>query len=478
MGGHCGRIGHGCTNCNEMSAFNGAPSAFQSLDGLSHKEPLIPNPLDEWVEAASLWDSVVKGKYTYTGNYLYGGGAAAAPEERDLDIHLIWHSHQAALGTTPDVIKGVEAHRKVDFVVADAQFFTPNAQYADIVLPVCTAWETWQPGAGVATANSDTRFFPQKVMDPLFESKTSIWIARELASRMGVEPDVVAPKSEEQLFFDYVAGTRLVDGTEEGRPLVTLTQEDIDIWSDKLGITWEYGPQGGEMTMDELLEAGVYTRKRSANDGLVTLAWKDFVDDPAANPLPSASGKFEIYCQAYADECNMQGRSTIKPYPTYLGGPGTYEDSFTDWENKVQGEYCFQIFTPHYLRRAHSVFDNSPWLRETFANPVFMNVDDAKKLGVEAGGTVVLYNQRGSILRQAMPTATFMPGVLGVPHGAWLDLDDAGVDRAGTENVLIGGPSTGWGVSGYNTTLVGLKKYEGETLVPDCDLPAREVNVV
>ena len=127
MGGHCGRIGHGCTNCNEMSAFNGAPSAFQSLDGLSHKEPLIPNPLDEWVEAASLWDSVVKGKYTYTGNYLYGGGAAAAPEERDLDIHLIWHSHQAALGTTPDVIKGVEAHRKVDFVVADAQFFTPNA---------------------------------------------------------------------------------------------------------------------------------------------------------------------------------------------------------------------------------------------------------------------------------------------------------------------------------------------------------------
>ena len=36
------------------------------------------------------------------------------------------------------------------------------------------------------------------------------------------------------------------------------------------------------------------------------------------NPRPTASGKFEIYCQALADAVNNAGWSTIKPYPTHI----------------------------------------------------------------------------------------------------------------------------------------------------------------
>ena len=468
MGGHMGRLGHACVNCNEASAFNGGTNAVTSK---SNAEPLIPNPLNEWVPAHTLWRSIVEGEYTYTGNHLYGGGTASALEKRKLDIHLIWHSHQAAIGTIPDINAAIEAHRKVDFVVADNIFYTPNVQYADIVLPVCTPWESWQPGDGIAATNCDTAIFPQKIMEPLYESKSTIWVARQLAKRMGIDPDEVCLKSEEQLFFDWTAGATVTNADGTKTPLATLTQEDIDKWHEKLGIEWPTGPQQGIMSFDELLEKGVYTRKRSANDGIVSLGWKSFVDDPVKNPLKSESGKFEIYCQAYADECNMQGRSIIKPYPSYTVAPGSYQASFTDWDNKVRGEYSFQVFTPHYLRRAHSVFDNSTWLREAFPNPVFMNAGDAREMGIKEGDTVELYNERGSILRQAMPTECMMPGVLGVPHGAWPQIGDDGADRGGAENVLIGGESTGWGVSGYNTTLCGLRVYGGKPLSPDAETP-------
>ena len=42
--------------------------------------------------------------------------------------------------TRPDIAKGIEAHREVNFVVAATTFFNNNAKYADIVLPVNTEW--------------------------------------------------------------------------------------------------------------------------------------------------------------------------------------------------------------------------------------------------------------------------------------------------------------------------------------------------
>lgn len=474
MGGHMGRVGHAYTNCNEQAAFDAGPYRVMPGDFMPS---LIPNPIDDWIAAPEVWDAIMDGHYTYTGNCLYGSGTTKPAEERDLDIHMIWHSHEMEIQTLPNVNRALEAHRKVDFVLADSLFFNPSAQYADIVLPACTPWESWAPGACMPYCNSNTAIFPSKVVDPLYESKSTFWIARELAKRLDIDPDTVVPVSEEQQWFNYLAAAMVMNDKGEYAPLATLTDETIKKYEKEMGIKWPSGPQKGLIDFEQLVEDGVYTAPRKEDDGLVNIGWMPFVNDPEANPLPSKSGKLEIYCQVYADECNMQKRSEIKPYPTYTPAPGTYQSSFTDWDQKKRGDYTFQVFTPHYLRRQHTCMDNNPWMREALENPIFMNEQDAADLGVATGDTVKIHNERGAILRQVQPSRRFMRGVVAIPHGSWVDMDEEGVDHAGTDNVLCGGPTTGWGVSGYNTTLVAIEKYRGKQLKPDCELPPRIVKL-
>jgi len=191
-------------------------------------------------------------------------------------------------------------------------------------------------------------------------------------------------------------------------------------------------------------------------------------------PLSSKSTLFEIYCQQKADIINAMKRSEIKPYPTYIKPLKGYEESFSDWDNKVKGEYPYQITNPHYLRRAHTTLENLPWLRETLQNPVWINAADAKEKGIEEGDTVLIYNEFGKVLRNATLTERMMPGVLALPHGTWLELDEeTGIDKGGSDNMLCGSVSAGIGTSGYNTTLVNFVKYDGPALEPDWTWPQR-----
>ena len=84
-------------------------------------------------------------------------------------------------------------------------------------------------------------------------------------------------------------------------------------------------------------------------------------EDPEANPLPSVSGKFEIYCQAHDDllqMLNYPNREAYKPYPTYVEPPAPvgYAATFKDGAiGGEKGDYPYLLFNPHYLRRSHTV---------------------------------------------------------------------------------------------------------------------------
>ena len=98
--------------------------------------------------------------------------------------------------------------------------------------------------------------------------------------------------------------------------------------------------------------------------------------------------------------------------------------------------------------------------------------------GIAEGDTVRVFNAHGATLRTASVTEIIMPGCVGLPHGAWLDYDEeAGLDRAGTDNVLCGTVTSGMGTSGYNNYNCDFERYDGEALVADCLLPQRIVSV-
>ena len=87
---------------------------------------------------------------------------------------------------------------------------------------------------------------------------------------------------------------------------------------------------------------------------------------------------------------------------------------------------------------------------------------------------MLLTSPVGKCVRPATVTARVRPGVVALPHGAWVQVDEeTGIDQAGADNYLIAQTPTGAAVSGCNSALCKIEKYTGAALEADADLPAR-----
>ena len=264
-------------------------------------------------------------------------------------------------------------------------------------------------------------------------------------------------------------------------PVITWTAADNEKYHA------DYPEQQGKVTFDRFMADGSYVAQRSEGDARNYIGYLndklgmgengEVVVADTAWPRPSLSGKLEIYCQFKADNANRTGLNPepIKPYANYFVPYRGYQETFADWDNKVKGAYPLQAYTPHYMRRAHTCYDNMTWTQEAFKNPVFMNAQDAADRGIEAGDTVVCYNDFGRMLRHAQPLQSMMPGTVAIPHGVRSLLDESDpeniVDRGGSEQMLSDGRQSNYfpQVDGYNSLLIEIAKYDGEPIPADCD---------
>lgn len=466
MGGHIGKPGHTTGAAYHAGAWRSDSTHFTSANGNGYFETAknYNNTVGLSLQATEGWDSIVKGKYTEHGSVYYLAGFQP-PEERDLDIHVIMEGKTHSLTSKPGILKGIEAYRKVDFAFTLGWFFDPNAQYADIILPITILDEelTTSGAQGQAMYRDHEAVYLEATAIPTpYEARDFRDIMNEIGSRMGVEN--VVPESRAQYIFDGVAGITYNDAPGGAQNLVSVTQEDIDRW----GV--EAQPQDGYIPLSQLEKDGIF--KHTNDPTKPYIGYADFIADPGANPRNTPSGKFEIYSQTFADLMATLAFDTDfvwKPYPTYKPPTNGYG-------SEAQKEYRFQLFTPHYMRRNHTLYDNNPYLREAFEQPIFMNAQDAEELGIKMGDTVLVSNQYGKVLRRASVMNSIMPGVVSLPHGAWIDLDEeTGIDRAGASNVLTPQITTGIGTNGYNSTLVNIELWTGDPLPRDCEMPLRTV---
>lgn len=451
MTGHMGRSGRMTgVSCHTRSS-NGGPFLTKSgKDGYITPE----NPVTNTINHNEIFKAVLDGKFHQQDE-----------GEREVNIQFMYHQFNATMQTRVDISSGIEAARKVEFVVTNAYVLHTNAKYSDVVLPVTTEWET---EGGLLTGNREILIAYTKITDPLYEAKTDVWIAKELMKRLGKDPTEIYPFDEKQAFFNKLATSMVIDEKGENFvPFVTITAQDIKEW----GVQGQ--PQKGRIGLKEFLDKGLYQIERKQGDPYGSIMYKEFVNNPENNPLPTESGKFEIYCRTIA-ESSKTGWTPQNPIAKYIPKPKGYESTFEDWESKKKGKYPFQVFNPHYLRRSHSTFNNVPWLREAWLNPVFLNRNDAEKRGIKDGDTVLLSNEYGKTLRPARLTEALMPGTIGLPHGAWVEMDEElGVDKAGADNMLCGPIATGFGTSGWNTATCNLEKWDGKPLEEDVNWKQR-----
>jgi anaerobic dimethyl sulfoxide reductase subunit A len=440
----------------------GAPFVPNPLFGYNFPYSAIPYETDwhgpVWDEC---WESILTGEYT-----------ASVRGKQPIDIQLIWNIRGGSGGNNlnqiPAAVKGIQAYRKVEFVVASDIVLSTKSKYADIVLPVTSPWE--KPGGGlIGMASGEALLYFQQVTEPKYEAKEDMWVERELAKRLGVDPDSIHPLSTEQKAFNQLAGSTVILEDGSGyEPLVTITAADIA----EMGVEGE--PQTGRVTYQEFKERGVYQVPRSPGDIFEHIQAKAFRDDPAANPLGTASGKLEIHCQPLSDVIEAYGWDTLPPVAQYLPPKEGIEDTFSSFGDKVKGAYPLQLFTIHYGRRSHSVFDNIGQLRKAFPQEFMMNTLDAAERNIEHGDTVEIRSRHGAVLRPVMVTERMMPGVTTLGQGAWIEWDDdEEICKAGNTNILNGPIPSGQGVQGWNTCNVQVEKWNGDSLVPDVQWPQR-----
>ncbi len=476
MGGHMGKSGHACGAAYHAKSFNHGPTLVYAG---TTQASTVAYPMKRYVPEAMIWDLVNQGGGSYketVGPYV--GGFTPCVDATLPEIHaIVALGAYGMLQTTTGMKEAIKGYRKMDFVATKAQFFTTVAKYADLVFPVTTEWErvgSTYDDKGSGFANREVLLVASQVVPPLYEAKTDEEIDKGLMEAVGIDTSEIFVKSEKQQFFDQLAGAQVIKEDGSGyETLVTVTQEDIDEW----GV--EGTPQEGRIGLQELIDNGGYQVRRTAGDSTgCFIGYKDFIDDPEANPLPSKSGKFEIYCQARFDLLDtMFGGIDFKPYPTYVVPPRGYESTFVDYDiDGEKTEYPYIMYNPHYLRRSHSTFDNCSWLREVHPNPVFLSAIDAEEKGVKAGDTVLVSSPFGKCLRKAAVLDNLRPGQVGIPHGAWADIDEeAGIDKAGADNYLTGNDISGCGVTGYNNGNCNFEKWDGEELEDDWHLPHRLV---
>jgi biotin/methionine sulfoxide reductase len=341
------------------------------------------------------------------------------------DIHLVWlaggnpfHQHQ-------EINKLLRAWYRPDTVVVNDSFWSSAARHADIVLPVATTLERADIGS---SATDPYVIAMQQALAPHGESRTDFDLFAALAARFGTA-ETFTEGLDETGWLRRLYGALL----EQARPRgVALPEFDA---------FWERG----------------HVRLPDPDRPYVPFA--EFRADPAANPLKTASGRIEIYCETIAgfgyDDCP--------------GHPAWLEPA--EWLGGAQAaRYPLHLMSNQPPFRLHSQMDHAPLSRRHKVHgrePVWINRDDAAARGIAEGDIVRVYNDRGACLAGARLTERIRRGVINLSTGAWYDPDRPGpgaLCKHGNPNVLTldKGTSRLAQSTSATTTLVEVERFAGE----------------
>lgn len=255
----------------------------------------------------------------------------------------------------------IEWAKKLDFIVCIETYMTDTTNWADIVLPSTTSFESTEMVENVKTHLGYLRL-REGVIDPLFESKTEMEIERLLAKALG--RDSALPKSSEE-YVRY-----LIDEADD---------EDLD------GYTFE-------MLYD--------------NQGLLPLhnneELKESWDSTVAKTI---SGRFHLY-----DEKRLPYGQAIPTYfdPSEVYAGSELKEKYPFWFNQVRTKYFI-----------HNQFCDSEWIRYFVQPYAEMNPVDMEKCELQDEDLVRIFNDRGEVSCRVRSNNMCRPGQVMMIEGWW-----------------------------------------------------------
>ena len=297
-----------------------------------------------WITSDALYDSVLEGQ-PYRVRAFFGFGTNV----------LVSHA---------DGARGAAAFRTLDFHVQADMFLTPTASFADIVLPVASAWERegLRPGFGI-------------------DQTACEWVQ--------LRPALVAPRGESRPDTDFIfdLAVRLGFGDR-------FWQGDVEA-----AMTHYLAPSGITPAM-----------LRAAPRGVARVALTTGYRKYERSGFNTPSGKVEIY----AERLRAVGEPAL---PVFRAPP---EDP--------TGQFPLLLTSAKTPLFCHSQHRNLPRLRRHMPDPLIeMNPATAASRDVTEGDWVAIRTPRGSVRARARLNPSFQPGIVAAQHGWWQGCEALGL---------------------------------------------------
>ncbi|WLH65262.1 molybdopterin guanine dinucleotide-containing S/N-oxide reductase [Pseudomonas sp. FP2300] len=391
-------LGYGCMNNtgSGRKAFSG-PRFSQGV-----------NPVKDFIPVARVTDMLLNPGAPFD----YNGKRMHYP-----DIRLVYWAGGNIFHHHQDLNRLLEAWKRPQTLIVHEQFWTAQAKYSDIVLPATTALERNDIGS---SASDRFMIAMRQAIKPVGESRDDYWILVQVAERLGFG-----------------------ESFTEGR--------DAEAW---LRFTYDESRGRAQEQGIELPDYDTFWR-----DGLFEIAYPDtdtvllkaFREDPEANPLPTPSGRIEIFCERIASF----GYADCPGHPV--------------WLDKPVAQYPLQLLSNQPKTRLHSQYDHGAYSRSSKIRqrePLTLNTADAHARGIVDGDVVKVFNERGAFLAGAIVSDGIRQGVVQIATGAWFDPlvngERNSLDKHGNPNVItadVGSSSLSQGCSAQ-TASVDIVKWD------------------
>ncbi len=292
-------------------------------------------------------------------------------------------SHSNFLNQSPNLNKLFERlDRETDLVVVMEFAMTPTAEYADVLLPAATWYEKMDL---IATPLYPFLQLMQPTVEPQFESRTELWIYRELAKR--IDPALAAE------YYD----------TDEEEIIATVLAEG--------------GPEVEGITIDQLKQGPV--RLNVPDPDVMFHAQIENME-----PFPSRTYPFPLEAtQKFVKTGRMEFYKEEDRFLELGEAVPVYKPPFVaDDAAAERDQYPLVLLSPHERWRVHSTYSNQPWLLEINGGrpEVSIHPSEAEPRGISHGDLVEVRNGRGATKCWARVTEQVRPGTANLYEGWWI----------------------------------------------------------
>lgn len=371
-----GGVGYG------YGAIGGVGKAFLGLTGVTLDQ--LENPVKKVIPVARIGDML----RNPGGTFDFNGRRETYP-----DIRLIYWAGGNPFHHHQDLNALHEAWQRPETIIVNEPWWTATAKRADIVFPATTPYEREDIGRSNL---DDYLFFMPQLIPPQGEARDDYAIFAGLAERLGL-------------------GAAFTEGRSAGEWLEVL-YADYRARAAQKGV--EVPP------LDEL-KARNWVKLPIRRAEPEPTFFSRFLEDPERAPLPTPSGRIEIF----SETIEGFGYEDCPGHPAWLPP--------REWLGAARPEAPLHLVSPQPGDKLHSQLECALAERPG-ARPetLLIHPRDAAARGIRTGEIVRVHNARGAARARARLTEDILPGVVALPTGAWFGDPGQNVDPDGNPNVL------------------------------------------